>query len=57
MEKAHRTKLATRFRRQLKDQKVICLDITDNYAFMEPELVRLLEARVTRHLPQASDAA
>lgn len=27
--------------------RVICLDIPDNYAFMDPELVRLLEAKVT----------
>ena len=50
MEKSHRTKLATRFRRHLKEKKVICLDIPDDYAFMAPELVRLLETRVGRHL-------
>ena len=27
-----------------------CLDIPDDYAFMDPALVRLLEARVTPHL-------
>jgi predicted protein tyrosine phosphatase len=56
MEKAHRTKLSTRFRRHLNGKKVVCLDIHDDYAFMAPELVRLLEARVGRHLPQASTA-
>ncbi len=50
MEKSHRTKLATRFRRHLKDKKVICLDIPDDYAFMAPELVHLLDTRVGRHL-------
>ena len=53
MEKGHRTKLATRFRRHLKDKRVICLDIPDAYAFMSPELVRLLEAKVGRHLPKS----
>jgi predicted protein tyrosine phosphatase len=51
---AHRTKLSTRFRRHLNGKKVVCLDIPDGYAFMAPDLVRLLEARVGRHLPTAS---
>ncbi len=49
MEKTHRSKLAKRFRAELK-AKVICLDIPDHYAFMDPELVKLLQERVTRHL-------
>lgn len=51
MEKAHRAKLNRRFRAQLKSARVICLDIPDDYAFMDPELIRLLEARVPRFLP------
>ncbi len=50
MEKRHRTKLATRFRCHLQGRKVICLDIPDDYAFMAPELVSLLQARVGPHL-------
>ena len=50
MEKAHRGKLARRFGRHLRNARVICLDIPDNYAFMQPELVQLLHARVGRHL-------
>jgi predicted protein tyrosine phosphatase len=34
----------------LKGKKVICLDITDSYQYMQPELVALLKARVTPHL-------
>jgi predicted protein tyrosine phosphatase len=30
--------------------RVICLDITDDYTFLQPELVRLLQDRVSRHL-------
>ncbi len=52
MEKSHRTKLRRRFGRQLKSARVICLDIPDNYCFMDPELVRLFEVRVGRYLPQ-----
>ncbi len=50
MEKAHRNRLSRRFRQHLKDVQVICLDIPDNYAFMQPELVQLLHDRVDRHL-------
>jgi predicted protein tyrosine phosphatase len=52
MEVAHRTKLSARFRASLNGQRVICLDIPDEYAFMAPDLVGLLEARVRRHLPK-----
>ena len=34
----------------LKGARVICLDIPDDYEFMDPELVRLLEAKVPRYL-------
>jgi predicted protein tyrosine phosphatase len=50
MEKAHRSKLSKRFRRYLNGKRVVCLDIPDDYDFMQPELVSLLEARVGRHL-------
>jgi predicted protein tyrosine phosphatase len=49
MEKAHRAKLSKRFKRQLK-ARVICLDIPDDYAFMDPDLIVLLKARVGPHL-------
>lgn len=51
MEKQHRAKLQRRFRAALRGQRVICLDIPDDYAFMQPELVELLKARMARHLP------
>jgi len=50
MEKAHRNKLARKFRKHLGGKRVICLDIPDEYEFMDPVLVRLLEDRVGRHL-------
>ncbi len=49
MEKTHRTKLSKRFKRHLK-ARVICLDIPDDYAFMDPALVTLLKARVGPYL-------
>lgn len=46
MEKAHRMRLQKRFRAQLKSARVVCLAIPDDYAFMQPELVALLEKKV-----------
>jgi len=50
MERAHQARLNRRFRDRLKGKRVICLDIPDDYGFMQPELVALLEKRVTPHL-------
>jgi predicted protein tyrosine phosphatase len=51
MEKAHRNKLTSKFKKHIKDQRIICLDIPDEYEFMDPVLIKLLKAKVTRHLP------
>ncbi|PYK09479.1 MAG: phosphotyrosine protein phosphatase [Verrucomicrobia bacterium] len=45
MEKAHRNKLSSKFKRNLGGKRVICLDIPDDYGFMDPDLIRLLKAR------------
>ncbi|WP_245161277.1 hypothetical protein [Brevundimonas sp. MF30-B] len=50
MERTHQAKLNRRFRDRLRGKRVICLDIPDDYGFMQPELVALLEKRVTPHL-------
>jgi predicted protein tyrosine phosphatase len=51
MEKAHRTKLRRQFQRRLKAARIICLDIPDDYGFMDEALIRILETRVPRFLP------
>ena len=51
MEKAHRNRLQKRFKSDLKEARIICLDIADEYEFMDEGLVRLLKARVARFLP------
>src|SRR5690242_21802889 len=51
MERSHRIKLQKRFRSTLKATRIVCLNIPDDYDFMEPELIRLLEVKVTRYLP------
>jgi predicted protein tyrosine phosphatase len=50
MEKAHRSKLMQRFKAQLKGKKIVCLDIPDDYEFMQAELVSALEKKVGAHL-------
>ena len=56
MERTHRTKLQKRFSVALNGKRVICLDIPDDYEFMDEGLVRLLEARMARHLPAVAPA-
>ena len=50
MERRHRNKLSKNFRAHLKNKRMICLDIPDDYEFMDLELIELLKARVSRYL-------
>ncbi|WP_333781556.1 phosphotyrosine protein phosphatase [Aurantiacibacter sp. MUD61] len=52
MERAHRNKLQKKFRSGLGKTRVVCLDIPDDYEFMEESLVRLLRAKMRRWLPR-----
>jgi predicted protein tyrosine phosphatase len=51
MERTHRSKLSAKFKPHLGKARVICLDIPDEYEFMDPDLIRLLKAKVPHHLP------
>lgn len=53
MEREHKTRLSASFQQHLAGTRVICLDIPDNYRFMDPALVKLLQAKVPRFLPAA----
>jgi len=53
MEKLHRSRLSAKFRRHLNGKRIVCLDIPDDYDYMQPELVRLLEKKVTPFLRRA----
>lgn len=53
MEKAHRNQLSAMFKPGLLNKRVVCLDIPDDYEFMDPILVRLLQSKVSRFLPNA----
>lgn len=46
MEAQHAHRLRQRFGPRLKGKRVVTLDIPDDYDFMQPELVALLERRV-----------
>ena len=46
MEKAHRSKLSRGFQPWLKHKRVICLDIPDEYEYMNLALVELLKKKV-----------
>lgn len=50
MEKSHRNKISKKFKELLKGKRLVCLDIPDNYERMQPELVKLLEAKVSRYV-------
>ncbi|KQS90478.1 MULTISPECIES: low molecular weight protein tyrosine phosphatase family protein [unclassified Rhizobium] len=50
MEKAHRSKVQGKYRASLNLKRLICLNIPDDYDFMDPGLVELLKAKVPRHL-------
>jgi predicted protein tyrosine phosphatase len=50
MEKAHRNRLSRNFRAHLNGKRVICLDIPDDYEYMQAELVRLLETKAGKFL-------
>jgi predicted protein tyrosine phosphatase len=45
MERAHRDRLRKSFLPQLKNKRIICLDIPDDFEYMDPKLIRILEAK------------
>lgn len=51
MERAHKEKLSRAFKPHLLGKRVICLNIPDNYKFMDPALVKLLRTKVSGFLP------
>lgn len=50
MEKSHRNKVSKKFRNLLRNKKLVCLGIPDDYDRMDPFLIRLLENGVSRHV-------
>ena len=50
MEKSHRNKLSKKYKELLRDKRLVCLDIPDNYQYMQPELIALLKSKVPRYI-------
>jgi predicted protein tyrosine phosphatase len=46
MERSHRNKLSKKFRAHLISKRIICFDIPDEFEFMDPVLVTLLQVKV-----------
>lgn len=51
MERIHRNKIQQKFRASLNGKRVVCPEIPDEYEYMAPALVRLLQAKVPKFLP------
>ena len=52
MEKKHLRRLQDKFPEELTDKRVVCLNIPDDYQFMQPELITLLQAAVSPYLEE-----
>ncbi|MGC3956724.1 MAG: protein tyrosine phosphatase [Verrucomicrobiota bacterium] len=50
MEKKHLRRLQDKFLEELAGKRVVCLNIPDDYQFMQPELTTLLQSAVPPHL-------
>jgi len=55
MEKKHADRLRSKFPESLEGKKLICLQIPDNYQYMEPELVELLQAKLASYMEMPND--
>ena len=51
MERGHKTRLSNQFKPHLRAKRVVCLDIADNYKFMDPALVKLLHTKLDGFFP------
>ena len=48
MEKSQLSRLKRHMGSHLKGKRIVCLDIPDTYAFMQPELVEIVRSRLKR---------
>ncbi len=52
MEKRHKQRLQQKFPEALAGKAVVCLFIPDDYEFMEPALISLLEEKMREHFSE-----
>ncbi|MCG7409650.1 protein tyrosine phosphatase [Paenibacillus sp. ACRRX] len=50
MEKKHSSRLRDKFANKLTNKQLICLDIPDDYKFMDEELIEILKSRVSEYI-------
>jgi len=50
MEDKHKSRIKAEFRNVLNHTRIDVLDIPDDYPFMDPELIEILEAKVSPYL-------
>jgi predicted protein tyrosine phosphatase len=50
MEKRHRERLKEKFGSLTDSKEIIILDIQDDYKYMDPDLIEILETSVSRYL-------
>jgi predicted protein tyrosine phosphatase len=50
MEKKHARRLKEKFSNKLLGKQIICLDIPDDYKFMDEELIEILKSRVSEYI-------
>lgn len=50
MEIIHKKKIKQKYKDKLKGKKLICLNIPDEYDFMQPELISILNEKVSKQL-------
>lgn len=57
MERTHQKKLQNNFKPHLRDKRIICLGIADDYEFMDETLIQILQAKVSGYLPAPPNSA
>ena len=50
METSHRSRINKKFKKHLAGKQIVVLNIPDEYEFMEPALIAILERRVGARL-------
>lgn len=50
MEQKHKRRLHQKFGQMLMKKSIICLDIPDEFTFMDDELIEILYQRVEEHI-------
>jgi predicted protein tyrosine phosphatase len=56
MERAHRNRVTKRFGHQVRNKRLVVLDIPDEYEFMDPALIKVLERKVGPYLVRLGGA-